>query len=311
MGFRSLAVYSLYLLIGFGIVGKGYILQKRCRHRILSDFSHYLTAGVTFGLLNWLAPFLVADLMRGIDLNMSVRILFIFGGLALPFLIAKVYFLLSLVLRWMGYELNLLVKAGFAAFALLLSFLFVLGVIEFFVQGKLPPSAQGSESIVILSVTALAVRFLILIVPLLPLRGRPGAPDRRILRAFAAFSLAGYAIYAAVSFSPLDALAPAFYYLVFLLPLVHLSGIIRKSPEVFAVAGSINPGKLAQRFGLTPREIEVANLVLLGEKNHQIGKTLFLSVKSVKNMLTRIYQKTGVRGRSEMISKLMRPDDEN
>jgi DNA-binding CsgD family transcriptional regulator len=311
MGFRGLAVYSLYLLVGFGLIGKGYVLQKRCRHRILSDFSNYLIAGVTFGLLNWLAPFLVADLMRGVDLNISVRILFIFGGLALPFLIAKVYFLLSLVLRWMGYELNLSVKAGFAAFALLLCFLFVLGAIEFFVRGKLPPSARGSESIVIMSVAALAARSLILIVPLLPRCGRPGALDRGVLRAFSAFSLAGYAVYAAVSFSPLDALAPAFYYLPFLLPLVYLLGIVRKTPGVFAVAGTINSDKLAQRFGLTPREIEVANLVLPGEKNNQIGKTLYLSVQSVKNMLTRIYQKTGVRGRSEMISKLMRPDDEN
>jgi len=311
MGFRSLAVYALYLLVGFGIIGEGYALQKRYRHRILSDFSHYLTAGVTFGLLNWLAPLLVTDMMRGVDLNISVRILYIFGGLALPFLIAKIYFLLCLVLRWMGHELNLPVKMGFIALTLFLILLFILGVIEFFVRGKLPPSARGSESIVILSVAALAARFLILILPLLPLRGRPGAPDRRILRMFAAFSLAGYAVYAAVSFSPLEALAPAFYFLALLLPLVALGGIIRKSPEIFAAAGTANPGILAERFGLTPREIEIANLVLRGEGNNQIGKTLYLSVKTVKNMLTRIYQKTGVRGRSEMISKLMRPGDEN
>ena len=310
MGFRSLAVYSLYLLAGFGIVGLGYGLQKRYRHRILTDFSLYLTAGVTFGLLDWLAPYLVTELMREVPPKILVRVLFIFGGLALPFLIAKIFFLLSLVLRWMGYEFNFPVKAGFAAFTLFLFLLFVLDAFEFFVHERMPAPVHRAGNIFLLGVAALVVRFLILLLPLLPIHGRPGAPDRRILRIFAALSLAGYAVYAAASFSVLEPLAPAFYYLVFIPPLAYLRAVARKSSAVFAPARSVAPDRLAERFGLTPREIEVTSLVLLGEKNHQIAKRLFLSVKSVKNMLTRIYQKTGVRGRSEMISKLMRPDDE-
>ena len=99
MGFRSLAVYALYLIAGFGLIGLGYSLQKRSRNRILTEFFHYLTAGVTFGLLDWLAPYLVAELMKGAPLKILVRVLFIFGGLALPFLIAKIFFLFSLVTR--------------------------------------------------------------------------------------------------------------------------------------------------------------------------------------------------------------------
>ena len=305
-----MAVYALYLIVGFGIVGQGYALQKRGRHRILADFSHYLTAGITFGLLDWLAPYLVGELMRGAPPRILVQVLFIFGGLALPFLIAKIYFLLSLVLRWMGYELKFPVKAGFAAFALFLFLLFALDVFKFIIRGGIPQRGHLTGNILLLSVAALVARFFILLLPLLPIRRRPGTPDRRILRIFAALSLAGYAVYAAVSFSRLEALTPAFYYLVFILPLVYLSGVVRRSPAVFAAARNVNPDVLAERFGLTPREIEVACLVLQGEKNHQIGKKLFLSVKSVKNMLTRIYQKTGVQGRSEMISKLIRLDEE-
>jgi DNA-binding CsgD family transcriptional regulator len=310
MEVRSAAVYALYVLVGFGIVGLGYGLQKRNRHRILTEFSHYLTAGITFGLLDWLAPLLVAELVRGVPLATHVRILFIFGGLALPFLVAKIFFLLSLVQRWMGFELNRPIKAGFAVFSLGLFVLFALDAFEFFVRGRVPTSVHRAGNIFILSVAALVVRFLILLYPLLPIRGRPGAPDRRTLRIFAALSLFGYAFYAAVSFSILEALAPAFYYLVFILPLAYLWDVARKSPEVFAAARVIDLGRLAERFGLTPREIEIASLVLRGNKNHQIGKQLFLSVQSVKNILTRIYQKIGVQGRSEMISKLMRLDDE-
>ncbi len=309
MGFRSLAVYSCYLLVGIGIAGFGYALQKRGRHRIFTDFSLYLTAGISFGLLDWLAPYLVGELMGELPFKTLIRILFIFGGLALPFLIAKIFFLLSMVIRWMGYPLTLPMKAGFVVFSLSLFALFALDAFTFFVRGTMPPPVHRAGNIFILGVAALVVRFLILLFPLLPVRGRPGALDRRVLRVFACLSLAGYAIYAAVTFSRLEALAPAFYNLVFLLPLVYLWSVFRTSPEVFA-AGTVDPGRLAERFGLTPREVEVTGLVLLGKKNHQIGKSLFLSVQSVKNILTRIYLKTGVQGRSGLISKLMRPDDD-
>ena len=310
MGFRSIAVYALYLLVGFGIIGQGYALQRRCRHRILADLSNYLTAGVTLGFLNWLAPYLVGELMRGAPPRIVIQVLFILGGLALPFLIAQIYFLLSLVRRGMGYEPRSSIKAGFAAFALSLFVLFTLDVLAFFVQGRLPPPVNKGGYVFFLTIAALAARVLILILPLLPVRAGAGAMDRRVLRAFSALSLAGYAVYAAVSFSILEALAPAFFYLVLLLPLVYLSGVVRRSPSVFAVPGNLRPDSWAVNFGLTPREIEIACLVLQGEKNRQIGRDLFLSVKSIKNMLTRIYQKVGVRGRSEMISKLMRLDDQ-
>ena len=311
MGFRGLAFYALYLLVGFGIVGQGYVLQKRCRHRFLADFSNYMTAGVTLGLLDWLAPYLVGELMRGAPPRVVVQVLFILGGLALPFLIAKIYFLLSLVLRGMGYESSFPIKAGFVSFALFLFVLFAFEVLGFFVHGRMPPPVHKTGNIFILSIAAMAARSLILLLPLLPVRAGAGALDRRVLRTFASLSLAGYAVYAAVAFSRLEALAPAFYYLALLLPVVYLSGVVRKSPSVFAAPRNFRPDALAERFGLTPREIEVACLVLQGERNRQIGKKLFLSVKSVKNMLTRIYQKVEVQGRSEMISKLMRLDDES
>ena len=305
-----MAFYFFYLLVGFGIIGLGYALQKRSRHRIFTDFSLYLTAGISFGLLDWLAPYLVGELMGELPLKTLIRVLFIFGGLALPFLIAKIFFLLSLVLRWMGYPLNAPSKAGFAAFSLFLFALFALDAYSFFIRGKMPPPVHRAGNIFILGLVALAGRVIILLIPLLPIPSRPGAPERRVLRVFSGLSLVGYAGYAAATYSNLEALAPAFYYLIFIPPLVYLRSVARKSPAVFAVAINIDSDKLADRFGLTPREIEVTNLVLMGEKNHQIGKQLFLSVQSVKNILTRIYLKIGVRGRSEMISRLMRPDDD-
>ena len=59
-----------------------------------------------------------------------------------------------------------------------------------------------------------------------------------------------------------------------------------------------SPGRSAGE--LTPTERRVAALVAEGQRNRQIGQTLFMSVASVEAHLTRIYRKLGIRSRSEL-----------
>jgi DNA-binding NarL/FixJ family response regulator len=51
---------------------------------------------------------------------------------------------------------------------------------------------------------------------------------------------------------------------------------------------------------LTPREREVAVLAAQGLSNKEIAKTLGISVKTVKAHLSLVFQKLGVRRRSEL-----------
>jgi ATP/maltotriose-dependent transcriptional regulator MalT len=51
---------------------------------------------------------------------------------------------------------------------------------------------------------------------------------------------------------------------------------------------------------LSAREVEVAELVALGQTNRRIAEQLFLSVKTVENHLARIFQKLGVHSRAEV-----------
>jgi DNA-binding NarL/FixJ family response regulator len=52
---------------------------------------------------------------------------------------------------------------------------------------------------------------------------------------------------------------------------------------------------------LTPREQEVLDLVVQGASNREIGQNLFLSEKTVKQHMTKILRKLGVRSRSQAI----------
>jgi DNA-binding CsgD family transcriptional regulator len=59
-------------------------------------------------------------------------------------------------------------------------------------------------------------------------------------------------------------------------------------------------GRAAGRGALTDRERSVAELVAEGRTNREVAAVLYLSEKTVEANLTRIYEKLGVRSRTEL-----------
>ena len=73
-----------------------------------------------------------------------------------------------------------------------------------------------------------------------------------------------------------------------------------KATTETARIGGRSPGPLE----LTPTEQEVADLVGKGLTNREVANALFLSVSTVEANLRRIYQKLGVRSRTELSRRL-------
>ena len=61
------------------------------------------------------------------------------------------------------------------------------------------------------------------------------------------------------------------------------------------------------RTSLTPRELEVLQLVAAGASNRQIGQDLMLSEATVKSHLVHIYDKLGVRSRTSAVAAAREP----
>ncbi len=78
-----------------------------------------------------------------------------------------------------------------------------------------------------------------------------------------------------------------------------------ESVVIIAPAGPKEVLRLtASGYGLSPRELDVVNLAVRGASTKQIAQTLYISEYTVKDHLTHIFEKVGVRGRRELVKRL-------
>ncbi|WP_405485698.1 LuxR C-terminal-related transcriptional regulator [Nocardia sp. NBC_00511] len=68
---------------------------------------------------------------------------------------------------------------------------------------------------------------------------------------------------------------------------------------------------LLSAYGLSPREAEVARLVLRGNSTRVISDTLHISPHTVQDHLKVVFDKVGVRSRRDLIGRLLQPPGSN
>ena len=296
-------IYAGSFLLGFGTIGLAYRLQRRFRLRFVGDYFVYLLAAVIYGFLNWIGTYLAVQIFPPAEERTVLLAVMVFGALGIPFLIVKIYFLFSLIARWMGKKLRLQFKLGIGIFALIMSVMYAADVHRFWVRGEYSP---GKGNIFIIGIASVAVQIIILLVPLAEGLIWPGRKKIQGLYTFCILNLTGFCIYVYAAYAGGLNVAPLLYFIVLLIPLLYVWFFLLRHPAYGIGEESEVQSDKAKLLGLSPRELEIVELVIQGKNNRQIGKQLFLSLQSVKNALTRIYRKAGVRSRSQLMSQLMR-----
>jgi DNA-binding NarL/FixJ family response regulator len=80
--------------------------------------------------------------------------------------------------------------------------------------------------------------------------------------------------------------------------------VIRRSVEAFAALRETSRLNEAALAHLSAREAEVARLVSVGLANKEVAAQLAISTGTVKAHLTQVFQKLGLRSRSELVACL-------
>ncbi len=78
------------------------------------------------------------------------------------------------------------------------------------------------------------------------------------------------------------------------------SGFI-KERQLILTDIQFSVGPLPEHYGITKREAEIIDLVIQGNSNNEIAEKLFITIGTVKTHLYRIFKKTGVKNRYELI----------
>ncbi|QIY64379.1 response regulator [Streptomyces sp. RPA4-2] len=84
----------------------------------------------------------------------------------------------------------------------------------------------------------------------------------------------------------------------------HLQSIVGQSSSLRSGHGAMRRRRVPNRFdfGLSSREVEVMDLIAAGMNNGQIAAACFISEKTVKNHINRIFAKLHSSSRSEAIA---------
>ena len=157
---------------------------------------------------------------------------------------------------------------------------------------------------------------LILLVTSVTALGRRGL-DRNSMRSFSLFFLAGYTAFA-VSHLDFYLIHSGFskYYDPMILLLINLCPLLwlrfffekdNRSASTSDVEETL--ARFCGKFGISKRERDIIEQVMLGKSNKGIEKVLFISHNTVKNHIYNIFRKTGVGSRSELIHRINRFQD--
>jgi DNA-binding NarL/FixJ family response regulator len=92
-------------------------------------------------------------------------------------------------------------------------------------------------------------------------------------------------------------------YVVKTAPIAELTDAIRRA-AAGGLAFSVRPTRSSLR--LTAREREVVALVVDGRSNDEVGAALRIGVKTVETHLKRIFERFGLRSRTELVARALR-----
>ena len=135
----------------------------------------------------------------------------------------------------------------------------------------------------------------------------PQPGRRRSARGFAWIFLTGYAGFALSNLDfyflhiGIDILDPLILLFINLAPVIWMTRYYGSYRESTVAPADRLPGRLAARFGISPREMDIIGLIVAGRSNHEIGAGLFISFSTVKNHVYSIFQKTGVKSRTQLV----------
>jgi DNA-binding CsgD family transcriptional regulator len=304
MAHLKIAYYFLALLVGAAAVACAVLMSRTYRLPFLKPLAWFLGFNNSLALINLTSAYACANLLGFCAIGRYTVLAGILGPAARLSQLGIIYALFAIVWGFGGRRLSRAFKRSFGTVAGLL-------LASYVVTSLLP---RGSilwlwTARIQLGVFALGVLAILGVLLRLVLESRKiqNSAEREAVRSFGISYLVIYAVFVATFWLPDAVQFPPNALALLAINLFPLLWFRKPFAAAYATtAASAEDREALDRFcrtrGLTAREANILELILRGKSNAQIEKELFISIHTVKNHITNIHQKLGVRSRWQLIS---------
>ncbi len=305
------------LLIGVAAWGSWWSFRIRKRHGwpFLRTYHLFILLSFAYAIVNFIGEVFAPAILQG-PTGPLVRAYMIVDLVTIP-LLGGLFFLIFLwITQLLARPVPTALKAAFVGLEVLFLAVFITAFLSYFDRGVSAVSLAGTYLLdgIVLLVLAAAVLALVF--------AAPAGDDpfrRRLARGLGivyAVSLPVLVVFQVLSRTAMirdpaiaRVLPAGLMFLVNLPALFFLRASLRALPphREPAVSDAEGLAGLARDARISDRELEIIRLLAMGLDNREIGKRLFISPKTVKNHITSIYAKTGVRNRVQLVNLLRSP----
>jgi DNA-binding CsgD family transcriptional regulator len=307
------AIIFLSICAGSYAILIAYQLNKKYRLSYLSTYLYFQIFFNVFGLYGILGQVVAKRILQQQDSSFQTieTIGHFFSFLGIPFLMFAWYMFIRLCREIIEQKLSRIFNLGYF-FVLALVFV-AYGVVIVLINLLNFRDEQYTffSSAIIFLYIAIEILVLIVALPQLLINANKIKDEskRRAVQVFAYLYLVVFCTSLTVLFlATRNWTLLTIYLLVFLsgniLPVLYWRAYLRKYfiPPVLQITGALAWKQFLAEYKISKREEEVTQLLCEGKTNKEISEALFISLQTVKDHIYRIFQKTDVKNRVQLIN---------
>ncbi|MFC2119170.1 LuxR C-terminal-related transcriptional regulator [Bacteroidota bacterium] len=300
------------LILGGFAIGLIFRLSRKNNIPFLNYYLFFLICAVVSGFCDWIIFNWIFMLVPGISMDTADFIYHIFWDLiGFPSAMFALYFLIR--------TLNSMLKLRFSRlynliFIYTIIFIIIFSYVGFYFRlNETPGFLPGlTWTIFFFIIPLIKLSYLAFVYYISLSTDQKTLPARKfILILFFSFLLWHFLSFVPIRIEAWQHMIIFTYYLAIFLPAVYLF-IKQKNFQVFPkIPDSKNLEDVFTNYNFTPREKELMFLILEGKSNKDISEELFISLQTVKNYISKIYKKIGLKNRVQFVNFVRKYSAEN
>ena len=288
-----------------------YFRYQRVRDPFLLSYFYFLLAFLTTAFVNIIGgsfSLLTSPqrLLPPTTIETSVKTLAL---LSVPLMFVCWFFYLRMMAGLMGRNVGGLIRIVYVTVQLLAVAAFGMMIASFSAAPTAASARSFANAVIIVRWSGFAIRSWALAQIALNAGSLRDEGRRKAVLKFGVMSAILIAVYYGSTLLPPSRaisliIYPTIYFVANYIPLLYLLTILRRESLGLPLVppGLRALGRLAETYGLTRREQEIVRLILAGQDNIEIHKSLFISAGTVRNHVSSIYRKLGLKNRYQLLA---------